>query len=120
MAKAAIGNLTVGGIDYVIVPKADYLKLVGRADVDSVPKGSVDAHAFVRSSIAADLRAARESAKLTQAQLAERMGKSQTMVSQAEAGHSRVSERYVRVVLKACGLPMDWSGTKKKRARKSR
>jgi ribosome-binding protein aMBF1 (putative translation factor) len=79
---------------------------------------SVEAHTFVRESIAADLRAARESAGLTQAQLAERMGKSQTMVSQAESGAMRVSERYVRAVLKACGLPMDWGGSKPSKPRK--
>jgi hypothetical protein len=43
------------------------------------------------------------------------------MVSQAESGTARVSERYVRAVLEACGLPEDWSGqkpTKHRRARK--
>jgi transcriptional regulator with XRE-family HTH domain len=87
-----------------------------------LPIGTVDAHSFVRQSIGADLRAAREHAKLRQAELAERMGKSQTMVSQAESGTARVSERYLRAVLKACGLPEDWSGPKsvkpRKRARK--
>ena len=45
------------------------------------------------------------------------MGKSQTMVSQAESGDARVSERYARAVLKACKLPEDWNGAKPKRAR---
>jgi hypothetical protein len=30
------------------------------------------------------------------------------MVSQAESGHSRVSDRYVRRVLEACGLEGEW------------
>jgi hypothetical protein len=38
------------------------------------------------------------------------MGKSQTMVSQAESGTARISERYVHTVLRACGLPADWNG----------
>jgi ribosome-binding protein aMBF1 (putative translation factor) len=103
----------VGGVEYVVIPKADYLRMQ-----DSTL--GVDAHTFIRSSIGADLRAAREHAGLTQAELAERMGKSQTMVSQAESGTARVSERYVKAVLKSCGLPEDWSGAKKprKRARK--
>jgi len=106
--KSAVGTLTVGGIEYVVIPKVDYLMLrdSGR------PAGAVDAHTFVRGSIAADLRAAREAAGLTQAELAEKLGKSQTLVSQAESGTARVSERYVRTVLKACRLPADWTGTK--------
>jgi transcriptional regulator with XRE-family HTH domain len=59
----------------------------------------------------------REHAGPTQAELAERLGKSQTMVSQAEGGTARVSEHYVKAVLKACGLPEDWSGAKKARKR---
>lgn len=105
---AVAGTLTVGGVEYVVIPKAEYLRIQDLAP----PAGTVDAHSFVRQSIGADLRAAREHAKLTQAELAERMGRSQTMVSQAESGTARVSERYVRAVLEACGLPEDWSGGK--------
>lgn len=111
---AVAGNITVRGVEFVVIPKADYLRMQG----GKVPPGSVDAHTFIQQSIATDLRAARESVSLTQAQLAERMHKSQTMVSQAESGAMRVSERYVRAVLKACGLPMDWNGTKLKKSRK--
>ena len=100
-----VGDLTLGGVEYVIIPKAEYLVLR-----DALPEGTVDAHALIRSSIGADLRAAREAAGMTQSELAQRMGKSQTLVSQAESGDARVSERYVRSVLKACGLPADWNG----------
>jgi len=103
---AVAGTLTVRGVEYVVIPKADYLRM---QDVHPTA-GTVDARAFVRQSLAGDLRAAREHAGLTQAELAERMGKSQTMVSQAESGAARVSERYVRAVLEACGLPPDWTG----------
>lgn len=75
---------------------------------------AVDAHAFLRQTLGRDLRAAREHAKLTQAELAEKLGKSQTMISQAESGEARISERYVRTVLKACKLPADWTGPKAK------
>jgi ribosome-binding protein aMBF1 (putative translation factor) len=113
---AVAGNITVRGVEFVVIPRAEYLRLQS----GTLPAGSVDAHTFVQQSIATDLRAARESAGLTQAQLAERMHKSQTMVSQAESGAMRVSERYVRTVLKACRLPMDWNGSKPSRAKKRR
>jgi len=113
---AVAGMLTIRGVEYVVIPKAEYLRVQDSA----LPEGTVDAHAFVRESIAMDLRAAREHAKLTQANLAKRMGKSQTLVSQAEAGIARVSERYVRAVLKACRLPVDWSGPKAKAPRRGK
>jgi ribosome-binding protein aMBF1 (putative translation factor) len=111
------GTLVVDGVEYVVIPKADYLRTQ-----DEPTSRVVDAHAFVRGSIATDVRAAREHAGLTQAELAKKMDKSQTMVSQAESGTARISERYVRAVLKACGLPADWNGgrTRKTPARKKK
>jgi len=113
---AVAGTLTIRGVEYVVIPRAEFLRMRDSA----LPPGAVDAHAFVRQSIAESLRAARAHAKLTQAQLAERMGRSQTMVSQAESGSARVSERYVKAVLKACGLPGDWVGANPKRARRAK
>jgi ribosome-binding protein aMBF1 (putative translation factor) len=113
--SSAAATLTVDGVDYVLLPKAEYLSLLDK----KAATAAVDAHAFVRRSIGADLRAARRTAKLTQAQLAQRLGKSQTLVSQAESGSARVSERYVRAVLKACGLPAGWTGPKAQPARKA-
>ena len=65
----AIGTLTIGGIEYVVVPRADYLKHTG-----TLPRGSVEAHTHIRASLADGLRAAREHAGLTQGQLAEKLG----------------------------------------------
>jgi ribosome-binding protein aMBF1 (putative translation factor) len=112
------GTLIVDGVEYVVIPKADYLRMQDAQPTSRV----VDAHAFVRGSIATDLRAAREHAGLTQAELAKKMGKSQTMISQAESGTARISERYVHAVLKACGLPVEWHGarTRKVPAKKNR
>jgi transcriptional regulator with XRE-family HTH domain len=62
----------------------------------------------MREAIAADLRTARTEAKLTQGQLAERMGLSQTRVSMAESGAEKVSLAFVKRWLGACGLPEDW------------
>lgn len=97
-------ELKLDGKLYVILPKAEYLRLRH----GDTPPNTVDAIEFARNTIGADLRAAREAASITQAQLAEKLDKSQTMVSQAEAGHVSVGERYVAAVLKACGLPKDW------------
>lgn len=110
------GTLTVGGVEYVVIPKAEYLRMQGA----EIPPGTVDAHTYVRQSIADALRQARDTAGITQSQLAERLGKSQTLVSQAESGTARVSERYVVSVLEACGLPLNWPAKKPpgKRAKK--
>lgn len=96
--------LKIHGEEFVIIPKRDYDRLRGISD------GSVDAVEFARNSIAKDLRAMREAAGLTQVELSKRLKKSQAFVSGAESGASRVGERYVLAVLKACGLPEDWQG----------
>lgn len=110
------GTLTVGGVAYVVIPRAEYVRLSAKPKNDV----GVDAEEFVRELIADSVRAAREHAGLTQAELAQRMNKSQTLVSQAEVGNAKVSERYVRAVLKACGLPEDWSPPKKRGKAKAR
>jgi DNA-binding XRE family transcriptional regulator len=58
--------------------------------------------------LAPRLRAARRQAGLTQVQLAERMGRSQALVSLAERGALRIGTPYLHAVLEACGLPLDW------------
>jgi transcriptional regulator with XRE-family HTH domain len=70
--------------------------------------GTVDAPQFTQNMIAIDLRTARDAAGLTQAQLAAKLGKSEADVARAEAGDTRVGEKYLRAVLAACGLPKDW------------
>jgi len=68
----------------------------------------VDAVAYVRASLGRNLKAAREHAGLTQAELARRVRTSRSTVGRAEAGKTTVAEAYVRRVLKVCGLPPDW------------
>lgn len=70
-------ELSSCAVEYVLIPEAEYFRTRDRQP----PAGTVDAHLFVRQSLADALRAAREHAKLTQAELAERLGKSQTMVA---------------------------------------
>jgi len=107
-------TLKLGDDEYVVLPKAEYLRLRRTAEASD---GSVDAVEYARGSIGRTLLAARKQSGLTQTALAERMGKSQPMISGAEKGSVSVSERYVASVLKACGLPSDWSGPKKRKKR---
>ena len=103
-------NLTINGDDYVAIPKSDFTRLIrgkGKAEVER-EVGTIDALAHTRRALGRNLKAAREHAGLTQAQLADKLGKAQTTVSGSESGNIRVSEKYVANVLKACGLPKDW------------
>ena len=92
----------VEGVEYAILPRAELERLTRNGD------GLTDAREYTRQLIAHDLRRAREVAGLTQAELAERIGRSRSMVAGAERGHQRVGAPYVARVLKACGLPKDW------------
>jgi transcriptional regulator with XRE-family HTH domain len=104
MAMTAPAFLQIDGKDYVVIPKAEYMRLTG-----AVGEGLlVDAGTAMREMLARDLRKAREAAGLTQGQLAEKLAVGQSMVSSAESGKAKVGERYVKRVLKACKLPADW------------
>jgi predicted transcriptional regulator len=70
---------------------------------------NVEAQKATRDLIAESLKAARMAGGHTQAQLAAKLKKSQSLIAQAEVGAVRVSSAYVAKVLKACGLPKDWS-----------
>jgi ribosome-binding protein aMBF1 (putative translation factor) len=94
-------SIVLEGKEYVILPRRDYLRLAGKGPVG-------DARLAIRAALASRLRAAREQAGLTQRELASRLDVSQPMVSGGESGRVRVSERYARAVLKACGLPSSW------------
>ncbi len=52
---AVAGTLSIRGVEYVVIPRAEFL----RTRDSALPSGTVDAHAFVRESIAESLRAAR-------------------------------------------------------------
>ncbi len=69
------------------------------------PAPAADARA---QALAPRLLAARRQAGLTQAQLAERLGRSQALVSLAERGALRTGTPYLHAVLEACGLPTGW------------
>jgi transcriptional regulator with XRE-family HTH domain len=90
--------IRIGGVDFVLMPAA-----LRASDVECSGAGSRGVNVTKRR-----LWEARRQAGLTQAQLAKRLGRSQAMVSQAESGHSHVSERYVNRVLEACELQPGW------------
>jgi ribosome-binding protein aMBF1 (putative translation factor) len=102
-------TVTIDGMEYVAIPRADYQNMSGDKDL----VGAVDATEYARRSLGESLRAAREHAGLTQAELAKKLGKTQPMVSGAENGAVHVGERYVAAVLKACRLPKDWKAPRK-------
>jgi ribosome-binding protein aMBF1 (putative translation factor) len=112
-------TIKLGKKEYVIQPKGEYLRL---RDIAGAPTGSVDAVEYARASMGTTLKAAREHAGLTQAELAKALKKSQPMVSGAESGSISVSARYVATVLKACHLPEDWvgPGSKGRRGRRNK
>jgi ribosome-binding protein aMBF1 (putative translation factor) len=99
-----IGTLVIDNAEFVVVPKAEWLRLLGKA----APETLSPARQNVRTSIGHDLRQAREAAGLTQADLAKKLKKSQAMVSGAENGTVKTGWPYAKAVLKACGLPDDW------------
>ena len=78
-----------------------------RRDVGTAARRNVAAEQVQRM-IGENLRAARMRAGLTQAELARRIGRAQTTVSQAESGRIAVSEGYLDDVLKVCRLPRNW------------
>lgn len=90
--------------EYVLIPKEEYEALISPRKA-----GAVDAIAYGRASVARDLLAARKTADLTQAELAKRLGISQSLVSQAEQGKVKVGARYMVSVLKACKLSSNWA-----------
>lgn len=104
-----IQTLTLGGTEYVILPRSEYERLTEQAGGDT---NAVDAATFGRETLGRNLRQARESAGLTQEELAARLRKSQPMVSGAESGRVKVGAAYVKAVLRACGLPNDWAPPK--------
>lgn len=67
-----------------------------------------DGVAWSRAALGQTLRRAREQAGLSQTALAKKLKRSQTLVARGELGELRVSERYVKAVLKACRLPANW------------
>ena len=63
---------------------------------------------YIMWSLGQNLLAARKTANLTQKELTEKIGRAQSTVSMAEKGKIRVSTAYVKAVLRACGVPLDW------------
>lgn len=100
----ALGNPHFHGEEFVLIPRAEYEHLRG------VPDGSVEAVPYAVKSMGASLRKAREATGLTQVELARKMKRAQSFVSEAESGASRVGERSIKAVLAACGLPEDRQG----------
>jgi DNA-binding transcriptional regulator YiaG len=114
--EGSVQTITLGGTEYVIVPRAEYDRLTGKQATGA----EVEALSFAQQALGESLRLAREAAGLTQAELATRLKKSQPMVSGAESGRVRVGAAYVKAVLRACDLPPDWKPQAPKPPRKNK
>lgn len=101
----SIQTLILDGKEYVVVPMEEWNRRTKTNEV----RRRTSARDAVRTSIASDLKKARESAGLTQVQLARKLKKSQAMISGAENGSIAVGWTYACAVLKACGLPETWT-----------
>lgn len=108
-------TLEILGTRFVLLPETDYQDLLQHRPKDRPLDPSVldlddlaDADTFMAVELGRNLRKARETASLTQSQLAKKLRKSQSMVSAAERGTMEIGVRYAKAVLKACGLAEDW------------
>lgn len=72
------------------MPRREYEQLVDGKAPAKVDAGAVSAVEAGRKVLGESLRKARETARLTQVELASRLNKSQTMVNGAESGRVRV------------------------------
>ncbi len=107
--------LEVKGERFVVIPESEYNELIHLSgDEEPLPASlfddtdTEDADSFVAGIVTRNLKAARLVARLTQAELARKMKKSQAMISGAERGVIEIGVRYWEDVLKACKLPKDW------------
>lgn len=105
-------TLTIHGAEYVAIPRADYEKMRAGEKPDGAD--------WARAELGRTMRRARETAGLSQVQLAKKMRKSQTLISRAEAGELAITERFAAAVLKACGLPANWPAAAQGRAKRGR
>jgi len=110
-------DVSVRDVEYVEWGVEEVAK---KAKKTQVEKTQVEVVAFANKSIGKNLRAAREHASLSVADLASKIGADPDEVRGVEKGSLDVRESWVRAVLKACGLPNDWTAprpTPKKRGR---
>lgn len=99
--------LTIKGTRYALIPEREYRRLASSkaAPAESEEEDLVDAEPFMLEVLGRNLKAARLAAKprpLTQAELAEKLGITQSFVSAAERGVKEIGSPYVARVMKAC------------------
>ncbi len=122
-AQGVVATFKIGGVDFVLVSKEDYLGTRGQPPAVSTrgPSSVASNQDAGRQSSVVTRRLfdARRQAGLSQAGLAKRLGKSQAFVSLSESGRAVVGDRYLHAVLQACGLSPSWGAVKPKRVRKT-
>ena len=88
-------TLMIEGNQFAVIPWGEYQRLVGESRARA-------AHPPLER-LRRAVRTARSKAGLTQAQLAKRLRTTQATVSRAEAGRTKVSDAYLRDVMRVCG-----------------
>lgn len=101
-AATAPQTIVIKGERYVVIPEKEYRRLTGKGEPTR------PAEDVFRDVMAANLRAARAAAGLSQAELAGKLGVSKSMVAGTESGRIRVADGYTATVLRACKLPKNW------------
>jgi DNA-binding XRE family transcriptional regulator len=93
-------DVELDGRRYVLVPKAEFERLLQEAD-----RPRADAASFVNDPLGPELRARRRRAGLTLAQVAQRAGIAAETLSRIENGRSDPSLGTLRCVLRALEVP---------------
>ena len=96
-----VSTLMIDGDQFAVIPWGEYQKLV--SDQPHQPH-QPEAVTAPSDRLRRAIRTARSKAGLTQAQLAKRLRITQATVSRAEAGRIRVSDAYLRDVMRVCGV----------------
>lgn len=94
-------SFTLGGKRYLVIPHEEAAAAGLTRETTAQRR---------RRATAARLRAAREAAGLTQAELAARMGVGQPSIARVEGEHDNVSDARATAWLEACGFDKDWTG----------
>ena len=89
---------------FAVVPYGEYLRLIGRRDEPTFPHEVVGANVIDGKSL---IRAWREYKKITQQDMAEKMGITQAAYSQMERPDSRLRRVTLKKIAAALGVDVD-------------
>lgn len=88
------------GRRFRLIPEDEFLRLESTVD-DAVPRDSTEINQSPMTSNAVKLKTAREAKGITQSQLANATGMTQTSISRIEKGHHTPRARNLRLLMEA-------------------